>query len=101
MLFSRKIIFLKGYKNTVRATGFTEWTITVEFAENEIIYFLPGSVNKIQYRNFQRYKETDGKVLIFFKDGSLVRIYKDAFVEGSWEECKAMLDSLKAQNTIK
>ena len=29
--------------------------------------------------------------MIYLNDNYAIRLYKDAFVEGSWEECKALL----------
>ena len=44
-------------------------------------------------QNVKKIKDYGNEVIIFFNDHIATRIYKDAFTEGSWEECNALLQS--------
>ena len=36
--------------------------------------------------------EKENVITIFFNNKTLVRVYKNAVVEGSWEQCKELLE---------
>ncbi len=92
LFFSRFVVWSKRYKIFSRMYGVAEWMRTIEFTDDEIILTDHTSVNKFKYGNIQKIKEYGNIVLIFFKDNLGVRLYKDAFVEGSWEECKQKIN---------
>ena len=66
---------------------------TTEFLEDEIVLTDHTSVSKLKYSNIKKIKEKNNIVIIFMNDNMALRLYKDAFVEGSWEECKEFLNS--------
>lgn len=77
-------IFSKTY-------GVSEWIRTTEFTDNEIIVTDHNSINKFRYANVNKIKEKNNLVIIFLDSNLVIRIYKNAFVEGSWDECAKML----------
>ena len=97
LFFSRTRLFIKEYKRLASSVGASEWIVTVEFNDDGITESLPNSTVKYSYGDLKRYIEKEDIVLIFLNDRTPTKIYKSAFVEGSWEECKAMLDTLKVQ----
>ena len=33
--------------------------------------------------------------MLFINDNAAIRLYKDAFIEGSWEDCKKMINDMR------
>ena len=77
-----------------------EWQRVTEFTEDEIIVTDHKSIFKYQYRTIRRVKERGNVVYIFLKSGTEIIIHKDAFVSGSWDECKKLI-SQKSRVKIK
>ena len=91
LFIQRFIIWSKRYKLYSITYGVTEWMRTTEFSDDEIVLTDHTSVTKFKYSNIQRIKEKGNVVMIFMNNNMALRLYKDAFVEGSWEECKRIL----------
>ena len=91
LAFSHYFGCLNRYKLLSRTYGVAEWTRTTEFLEDEIVLTDHNSVAKFRYENIKAVKEKKNVVKIYFNGNLLLRLYKDAFVEGSWEECNALL----------
>ena len=90
LFLSRLIRTLTTYKNLSSTFNATEWVQTVEFCEDKIKVSLHNSTGEYDYRQIKKIIERGNSGIIVFKNGAL-RLYKDAFVEGSWEECKEKL----------
>lgn len=93
LFFSRFIILSNRYKMLSRTYGVTEWIRTTEFSDDEIILTDHNTVTKIRYENITKIKEKNNVVIIFLHDNMALRLYKDAFVEGSWQECRERIES--------
>ena len=91
LFIQRFIVWPKRYQLFSTTYGVTEWMRTMEFSDDEIVLTDHTSVSKFQYDNIQKIKEKNNVVMIFMNNNLALRLYKDAFVEGSWEECKKML----------
>ena len=91
LFIQRFIVWLKRYKLYSTTYGVTEWMRTTEFLEDEIVLTDHTSVSKFKYSNIQKIKEKSTIVMIFMNNNMALRLYKDSFVEGSWEECKKMI----------
>ena len=91
LFIQRFIVCSKRYKLYSTTYGVTEWMRTTEFLDDEIVLTDHTSVTKFKYSNIQRIKEKGNVVMIFMNNNMALRLYKDAFVEGSWEECKRIL----------
>ena len=94
LFFSRFAVWAKRYKLYSTTYGVTEWMRTTEFLEDEIVLTDHTSVSKLKYSNIKKIKEKNNIVMIFMNDNMALRLYKDAFVEGSWEECKNKINSM-------
>ena len=66
----------------------------LEFLDDEIILTDHTSVSKLKYSNIEKIKEKNNVVMIFMNNNMALRLYKDAFVEGSWEECKKKINDM-------
>ena len=93
LFFGRFVYTAKRYKMFARTYGVGEWLRTIEFLEDEIVVTDHTTVNKLQYHNIKKVIEKGNVVLILFNDNIAFRLYKDAFIDGSWEECKKLLNS--------
>ena len=93
LFFSRFVLISRNYKLLSRTYGVTEWIRSVEFTDDEIILCDHTSVTRFKYANIKKIKENNNVVIIFFNHGLAARLYKDAFVVGTWEECKGKIES--------
>lgn len=93
LFFARFVVWSKRYKLYSTTYGVTEWIRTTEFLEDEIVLTDHTSVSKLKYSNIEKIKEKNNIVIIFMNHNMALRLYKDAFVEGSWEECKEKIQS--------
>lgn len=93
LVISRYIIFAKRYNLLSGVYGRAEWTRSVEFLADEIVLTDHTAVSRVSYSGIRAIRERGRAVMIFFQNNTAIRIYKDAFTEGSWEECYAMLSA--------
>ena len=93
LFFSRFIVMSKRYKMYSTTYGVAEWTRTTEFFDDEIVLTDHTSVSRLKYSNIEKIKEKGNVVFIYMNHNIALRLYKDAFVEGSWEECKKIINS--------
>ena len=75
--------------------GVSEWIRTTEFIDEEIILTDHTAITRLKYENIKKIKENDHVAMIFMNTPLSFRIYKNAFVEGSWEECKKKINSMR------
>ena len=92
LFIQRFIVWSKRYKLYSTTYGVTEWIRTIEFLDDEIVLTDHTSVSKFKYNNIQTIKEKSNVVMIFMNNNIALRLYRDAFIKGSWEECKKILD---------
>ena len=71
--------------------GVAEWMRTIEFLDDEIVVTDHTSISKFKYSNVKKIKEKKNVIMIFMNHNLALRLYQDAFVEGSWEECKKII----------
>ena len=95
LFFLRYYFFAKRYKILSKTYGVTEWIRTTEFKDNEIVLTDHNSVCKLKYENIKRISENGNNVIIYFNDNLSARLYKDAFVDDTWEKCKEKINSLR------
>lgn len=93
LLFSRFIIWNSRYRLMSKAYGVSEWIRTTEFNDEDIVVTDHNSITKLRYENIKRIREKDNLVMILFDGNVALRIYKDAFTDGSFEECRELLAS--------
>lgn len=88
LFFARFVIVRRQYKLLAKTYGVTEWTRSIEFSENEILISDHTSSMKYAYNQITKIKEKGNVVFLFLSNNGAIRLYKDAFVGGTWEECK-------------
>ncbi|MBO5938481.1 MAG: hypothetical protein J6Q82_03165 [Clostridia bacterium] len=93
LFFERFVVMSRRYKIYSTTYGVSEWIRSAEFTDDEIILTDHTSVSKFKYQNIKRINTKGNVVMIFFNDNIGLRIYKDSFVEGSWEEFKEKISS--------
>ena len=93
LFFSRFVSWSNRYKLLSKTYGVSEWIRTIEFTDEEIILSDHTSTSRLKYENIKKIEEKNNIINVFFNNNLCLRLYKDAFVEGSWEECKAKINS--------
>ena len=96
------------YKQLAKLNGAAAWGMVVDFAETEIVVTEGTATVSISYAGISKIVEKKDKYLIFLKSKNYIRIYKDAFVDCTEEECMdyirskiGMTDFLKSINKKK
>lgn len=80
-----------NYKRLCKMQGSSSWTTTVCF-EDDFIHLSEGAYSvKCSYDDIKSVKETDAVIYLYMTNGGCIRLFVDAFSEGSWEECAALL----------
>ena len=95
LFFSRFVVMSNRYKLFSTTYGVSEWIRTTEFLDDEIVFTDHTSVSKLKYSNIKKIKEKNNVVMLFMNNNLALRLYKDAFVEGSWEECKKKINAMR------
>ena len=95
LFFSRFVFYASRYKMLSKTYGVSEWIRTTEFIDEEIILTDHTAITRLKYENIKKIKENDHVAMIFMNTPLSFRIYKNAFVEGSWEECKKKINSMR------
>jgi len=93
LFISRYVVYSKRYKLLSTTYGVDEWIRTTEFTDDEIILTDHNNTSRIRYESIKKIIEKNNVVMIFMNNNMALRIYKDAFSEGSWEECKDKINS--------
>ena len=75
------------YKQLAKLNGASAWGLVVDFADSEIMITEGVSTVSISYAGISKIVEKKDKYLIFLKSKNYIRIYKDAFVDCTEEEC--------------
>jgi len=94
LFFERFVIWSQRYKVASKNFGVDEWTRTTEFRDDGILLTECTSTMQFKYQNIKKIKEKDNLIMILFNNNQALRLYKDTFVEGTWEECKEKINSM-------
>ena len=89
--FAPRIWRVNEYNIIRKNYSVESWQRSIELTEDEIIVTDHKSLFKYQYRTITRVKERGNVVHIFLKSGTEIIIQKDAFVSGSWYDCKKLI----------
>ena len=91
LFFERFYAMSRRYAILSKQYGAESWWQTVSF-ESDGLHMTVGTQSaKIPYSHVASVKEEKESAFLFFQNGSTVRLYKNAFTEGTWEECRALL----------
>jgi len=89
---NNKGIWARRYRLAVQKYGVSEWTRSTEFGDEDIVITDHTTVQHIRYQSIRKIKEKGNAVMIYVDGNFAFRLYKDAFIKGSWEECKQLLE---------
>ena len=91
IFFQPRSLYKKAYNRSALAYGTSEWTCTIELSDDDIIYTEHTTVVRYQYKNIVKIRDKKDSVMIFFNHGAAIILYKNAFVDCSWEDCKKLI----------
>ncbi len=91
-LFLRNLIISRRQYSRLAKTYGENWTRTICFEEDKLVV-TEGNVSSLQlpYSDIVSIEEDGNKVRLVHKSKSVVRLYKDKFIDASWEECRTFL----------
>lgn len=92
LFFSKYFVWNKRFDQLSKSYGLSQWQRVTEFLDDEVKLSEHGSSVSFKYSQIKKLKEKGNLVMLLLDNGMAVRIYKDAFVDCSWEECKKMLE---------
>ena len=92
LFFERFYAMSRRYSLLSQKYGAKEWWQTVSFEEGGLHLTVSNQSATIPYSHVAQVKEEEESAFLFFQNKSSLRLYKNAFMEGSWEECRALLE---------
>ncbi len=79
------------YKRMAKVYGEQQWTRTITFSE-EGITLCEGTISaSYRYEDIMSIREKENKIWLTARNRTVLWLYKDAFTDGSWEECRELL----------
>lgn len=91
--FFRDLLFATKQYNALAQTYKEEnWLRNISFQEDMLIVTEGTLILQQPYSDIASIKEKDNKIWLVLKDKKVIRLYKDKFVDGSWEECRSFLE---------
>lgn len=94
--FLRNFVVSKAqYRRLAQAYGTQDWVRRITFEEDGISLTEGNFSYKYAYADIKEVREKGNKIWLFAANKTVLRLYRDAFVEGTdWGECKARLDEM-------
>ena len=92
LFVARFVVWSRRYKMMAKTYGVAEWMRRTEFSEDKITLSDHNSITELHYENIEKIKEKGNVVMIFLNHNQALRLYKDSFISGSWQECKTLID---------
>ena len=87
------VLAKKQYRQLARSYGKENWTRRIIFGDDGItLADQEKSTIRYAYSDIVNVSEKGNMICLVASDKSVLRLYKDAFVESEWEECKARLN---------
>lgn len=87
------VLAKKQYRQLAQSYGKENWTRRIIFGDDGItLSDEEKSTIRFAYSDIVKVREKGNMICLDASDKSVLRLYKDAFVESDWEECKARLD---------
>lgn len=85
------VVAKKQYNLLAKTYGGKNWLRTITISD-EGIYVNEGNISvNCPKTDIAQVKEKDDKIWIVLHNKQVIRLYKSAFTEGSWTECKELL----------
>lgn len=91
--FFRIFVIAKSqYRRLAQSYGKDNWTRRISFEDDGITLSEEKASFHYDYSDIINIREKGNEICLDASDKTVLRLYKDAFVESSWEECKAKAD---------
>ena len=91
LILQRLMISSAQYKMQAKAYG-ENWTRTIEFQEDCILITDGSATFRHPYSFVTKIKEKGNKIWFYCENKAALRLYKDKFVDGTWEECRKLME---------
>ena len=90
--FFRIFVIAKSqYRRLALSYGKENWTRRIAFEDNGINLTEGKASFHYDYSDIVNVREKGNKIWLDASDKTVLRLYRDAFVESDWEECKSRL----------
>lgn len=84
----RDLVFAKKmYRRLCTSQGSNSWKRTITVSCNEIVVQDDHTVTTFQTDDVVKVDQDAAKLRVFLRGGNSLRLYKDAFTAGTWQEC--------------
>lgn len=98
--FFRIFVIAKSqYRRLALSYGNENWTRRIAFEDDGITLSEGKASFHYDYSDTVNVREKGNRIWLDASDKTVLRLYKDAFVESGWEECKSRLSKLE-ENAI-
>lgn len=87
------VLAKKQYRQLAQSYGRENWTRRIAFEDDGItVSDEEKSTIRFAYSDIVKVREKGNTICLVASDKSFLWLYKDAFVESDWEECKARMN---------
>lgn len=90
--FHDYVIGKSTYKRLAEVRGCEDWVRTITISDEEIEIIDGNSNTKYQTANIVNITEKGDMVRLDISATAAIRLYKSAFIEGDWENCRLIFD---------
>lgn len=98
-LFRWKVITARQYSALAKQHGAENWTRKICFRENDIVTEDGNVTVTNQYSEIIGIEENENYVRLRLNNNTVIRLYSDCFVTGTWDECKKWLQEKGVNET--
>ncbi len=81
-----------NYRRIAKSYNCDNWVRTIEFLDDKIMLSEESFSMTFTYDSIVKFVDKDNRIWIYFNNKTCIRMYKDAFVSGNWEQCKRFLE---------
>ena len=89
--FRYGVVYKAQYKKLAELSGGDNWMRTIDFTDDGIITTNGSIIIKNTYDEITALRETGNKIVLDTNKTAVIRLYKDSFTLGSYEEFKSLI----------
>ena len=94
-IFRNYVLVHRQYSHLAKVYGGENWTRRVELSEKCITLSEGNTSAEFQYSDIKDVSEKGNRIWLKTNQRTVIRMYKDAFSEGSWEECSELISRMR------
>lgn len=87
-LFRWRVLTARQYSILSKRYGTENWTRKISFSENGIVTTDGNVTVNNLYSEVNRVEEKNGYIKLYLNNNTVIRLYSDCFVTGTWDECR-------------